>query len=72
MTRTVPACSSGTLTDVLSHWNTMPQTQDMTPIHSIQTKVQRVVVLSNDMESHTGCFGVEWCLGELFYSKSRQ
>ena len=25
---TVPACSSDT---VLSHWNAMPQTQDMTP-----------------------------------------
>ena len=28
---TVPACSSGTLTIVLPHRNTMPQTQDMTP-----------------------------------------
>ena len=27
---TVPACSSGTLTDVLLHMNDMPQTQDMT------------------------------------------
>ena len=28
---TVPACSSGTLTNVLPHRNAMPQTQDMTP-----------------------------------------
>ena len=28
---TVPACISGTLTNVLPHRNTMPQTQDMTP-----------------------------------------
>ena len=27
----VPACSSGTLTNVLPHRNAMPQTQDMTP-----------------------------------------
>ena len=27
----VPACSSGTLTNVLLHRNAMPQTQDMTP-----------------------------------------
>ena len=27
----VPACGSGTLTNVLPHWNAMPQTQDMTP-----------------------------------------
>ena len=27
----VPACSSGTLTNVLAHRNVMPQTQDMTP-----------------------------------------
>ena len=27
---TVPACSSGTLTNVLPHRNAMPQTQDMT------------------------------------------
>ena len=25
-----PACSRGTLTIVLPHWNVMPQTQDMT------------------------------------------
>ena len=28
---TVPACSSGTLTNLLPHRNAMPQTQDMTP-----------------------------------------
>ena len=28
---TVPACSSGTLINVLSHRNAMPQTQDMKP-----------------------------------------
>ena len=28
---TVPTCSSGTLTNVLPHWNAMPQTQDTTP-----------------------------------------
>ena len=27
---TVPACRSSTLTNVLPHWNAMPQTQDMT------------------------------------------
>ena len=30
-TTTVPDCSSGTLTNVLPHRNTMQQTQDMTP-----------------------------------------
>ena len=28
---TVPACSSGTLTNVLPHWNAIPQAQDTTP-----------------------------------------
>ena len=28
---TMPACSSGTLTNVLPHWNAMLQTQDLTP-----------------------------------------
>ena len=27
----VPACSSGTLTNVLPHWNAMLHTQDTTP-----------------------------------------
>ena len=27
----VPTCSTGTLTNVLPHWNAMPQTQDMIP-----------------------------------------
>ena len=27
----VPACSSGTLTNVLPHWNAMTQTQDVAP-----------------------------------------
>ena len=27
----VPTCSSGTLTNMLTHRNAMPQTQDMTP-----------------------------------------
>ena len=27
----VPTCSSGTLTNVLPHWNAMQQTQDITP-----------------------------------------
>ena len=33
---TVPACSSGTLTNVLPHRNAMPQTQDTTPHHGGQ------------------------------------
>ena len=31
---TVPACNSGTLTNVLPHWNAMPLTQGITP-HSV-------------------------------------
>ena len=37
----VPACSSGTLTNVLPHRNVMPQTQDMTP-HPITIYKHRV------------------------------
>ena len=51
---TVPACSSGTLTNVLPHRHAMPQTQDMTP-HSIQTRGLPVAVLSIiDVERHAG------------------
>ena len=48
---TVPACSSGTLTNVLPHRNAMLQTQDMTP-HSVIVYRQGwpVAVLS-----------IEWC-----------
>ena len=38
---TVPACSSGTLTNVLPHRNAMPQTQDMTP-HPVTVYRHRV------------------------------
>ena len=50
---TVPACSSDTL---LPHRNAMLPTQDMTfqPRHSIQTQGRPVVVLSIDVERHTG------------------
>ena len=41
---TVPACSSGTLTNVLPHKNTMPQTQDMTP-HPVTVYRHRVDLL---------------------------
>ena len=43
---TVPACSSGTLTNMLPHKNAMPQTQDMTQ--------HPVTLLSIDVECHTG------------------
>ena len=46
----VPACSNGTLTNVLPHRNAIPQTQDMTPRHSIQAQGRPVVVLSIDVE----------------------
>ena len=36
----VPACSSGTLTNVLPHWNAMLQTQDMTP-HPVTINIYR-------------------------------
>ena len=52
---TVPACSSGTLTNVLLHKNAMPQTQDMAPetvTVYIQTQGRPVVVLSIDVCSH--------------------
>ena len=42
--KTVPVCSSGTLTNVLPHRNAMPQTQDMTP-HPV-TVYRHVAVLS--------------------------
>ena len=53
---TLPACSSGTLTNVLPYRNVMPQTQDMTPhpVTSIQTQGWPVAVLSIDVERHTG------------------
>ena len=40
----MPNCSSGTKTNVLSHWNAMPQTQDTTP-HPV-TVYRHVVDLS--------------------------
>ena len=43
---TVPACSSGTLTNVLPHRNDIP------PRHSIQTRGRTVAVLSIDVERH--------------------
>ena len=48
----VPACSSGTLTNVLPHVNAMPQTQDI--VHSTQTRGRPVAVLSIDLERDTG------------------
>ena len=52
---TVPACSSGTLTNVLPHRNAMLQTgHDTQPSHSIQTRGRPVAVLSIDVERHTG------------------
>ena len=52
----VPTCSIGTLIPVLPHMNAMMQTKDMTPHPSkcIQKQDQTVVVLSMDVESHTG------------------
>ena len=50
-----PACSSGTLTNVLPQRNAMPQTQDMTskPV-TVYTQGRPVVVLYIDVERHTG------------------
>ena len=52
---TVPAWSSGTLTNMLSHINAMTQTQDMTP-HSVTVYWQDwpAIVLSIYVEDHTG------------------
>ena len=53
----VPTCSSGTLTNVLPHRTAMSPTQDMTshPVLAyIQTQGRPVVVLSIDLERHTG------------------
>ena len=51
----MPACSSGTLTNVLPHRNAMSQTgHDTPPHHSIQTQGRPVAVLSIDVERHTG------------------
>ena len=53
----VPACSSGTLTNVriLPHRNAMLQTQDMTPhpVTVYRLKGRPVIVLSIDVESQT-------------------
>ena len=50
-----PACSSDTLTNVLPHWNAMPQAGRDTPSrHSVQTRGRTVAVLSIDLERHTG------------------
>ena len=51
----VPACSSGTLTNVLPHRHAMPQTPDMTH-HPVTVLIQGrpVAVLSIDVERHTG------------------
>ena len=66
-----PACSSGTLSNMLPHRNAMPQTQDMTPTrHSIQTWVGPVV-LSIDVECHTGIHNYPiLCLGSDSIRKS--
>ena len=48
----VPACSSGTLTNVLPHRNAMQH--DTPPRHSVQTRGRSVTVLSIDVERHTG------------------
>ena len=50
------ACSSGALTNVLPHRKVMQHTQGMisTHRHSIQTQGRLVVVLSTDVEGHTG------------------
>ena len=57
---TVPACSSGTLTNVLPHRNVMPQTQDMTP-HPIKVYRHRAdrtcYPLSIDVKRHFGQWG---------------
>ena len=47
---TVPACSSGILTNVLPYRNVMPQTSP--PCHSIRGRP--VAVLSIDVERHNG------------------
>ena len=52
LTSEVPDCSSGILTNVLPHLNAMPQTQDTTPRHSIQTRGRPVAVQSIDVERH--------------------
>ena len=46
---TVPACSSGTLTNELPHRNAMPQTQDITPTLSQYTDIGRT------------CCAIHWC-----------
>ena len=53
----MPACSSGSLTNVLPHRNAMPHTHtghDTPPCHRIQTLGRPVVVLTIDVEHHTG------------------
>ena len=64
---TVPAYGSGTLTDVLPHRNAMPfdTGHDYASRHSIQTQGQPVIVLSKDVEHHTGIHHYSiLCLGQ--------
>ena len=66
----VLACSSGTLTNVLPHRNAMPQTHDTSPRHSIQTQGRPVVVLSIDVERHSGIHYYRPDLKEILPSAS--
>ena len=50
---TVPTCSSRTLTNVLPHWNAMPQTQDMTP-HPVTEYRQRTWHPTPSQNTDTG------------------
>ena len=51
----MPACSNGTVSNVLPHRNACADTGHDTPSrHSIQTRGRPVAVLSIDVEHHTG------------------
>ena len=49
----VPACCSGTLTNVLPHWDAIPQTQDTTPSPVTVYRDGADLSLSIDVEHHT-------------------
>ena len=59
---TVPACSSGTLTNV--EFYAADTGHDTPPRHSIQLRGRPVVVLFIDVEHHTGIYNCPFeCLG---------
>ena len=69
---TVPACSSGTFTNELSQKCHAADTgHDTQPYHSIQTQGRPIVVLSIDVERHTGIHNYGTHFNVLGQTRSR-